>query len=274
MMKSSYLAWMSLILLLSVGCDRGVPERVVREDKAQVKSSPTLPAPVLAAVARIDGTSVIEAFREIPQAGLHEVFTNSPVNGDRVLYLTKDAKTLLVGEAIDMSTGTSLTASAINSRRLGLLQSEAAERTVSFPSSSQRATVYVFTDASCEGCKEFHADVERLNSAGVSVEYLSFASQGAEGETFDRLKSVWCAANRQESLAHALGGAKFEPVVGCKDVVEHQLRLGLRLGVMGVPTIITENGVQFPGYPGYERLLKAIVPSVAVPAVEQKPEQS
>jgi thiol:disulfide interchange protein DsbC len=59
--------------------------------------------------------------------------------------------------------------------------------------------------------------------------------------------SVWCAKDRRKALTDAKNGKRL-PEKNCTNPVTMQYDIGQRVGLTGTPMIITEEGVQMPGY--------------------------
>lgn len=63
----------------------------------------------------------------------------------------------------------------------------------------------------------------------------------------NKIVSVWCAADRNEALTKAKGGADPE-LKTCPNPVAEEFELGRRIGVAGTPAIFAEDGSQIGGY--------------------------
>ena len=108
---------------------------------------------------------------------------------------------------------------------------------------------------------KLHAEVPRLQQAGVRVEYIPFARAGAESEGAAEMRAVWCAEDRAAAMDIAKGVREGElgpgdcPVAG---LIEIGSRLAKEVGVTGTPAIVPADGTLLPGYRPAARLLQAL----------------
>ena len=67
---------------------------------------------------------------------------------------------------------------------------------IEFKSLNEEYFVYVFTDVDCGFCKKFHSQISEYNNLGISVKYAAFPRSGIDGETYNKMVSVWCSEDR------------------------------------------------------------------------------
>ena len=110
-----------------------------------------------------------------------------------------------------------------------------------------KAVINVFTDVDCHYCRQLHLEVPKLNAMGIEVRYLGYPRAGIGSESYNKIVSAWCSADRDEALTTAKAG-KAIPAKDCDNPIADQYDLGQRVGVTGTPAIITSSGRLIPGY--------------------------
>ena len=111
-----------------------------------------------------------------------------------------------------------------------------------------KAIINVFTDVDCGYCRKLHKEVPQLNAMGVEVRYLAYPRSGIPSASYDKIATVWCSDDRQDSLTRSKNG-EDDVISVCENnpVAEH-FTLGGKLGVTGTPAIVLMDGTMLPGY--------------------------
>ncbi len=117
-----------------------------------------------------------------------------------------------------------------------------------------RASIYVFTDATCPYCQKFHHEIPEINKKGIEVRYLAWPRH-AKAKTL--LEMVWCSKDRKKAMDMAKNG-KMPTAETCENPVQAQSELGFSIGVSGTPAIYTEEGEQIGGYIPLENIEEAL----------------
>jgi len=200
----------------------------------------------------------VEVLRMRPSEleGWHEVHLFSPETGDQLAYVSNDAKSMLLGELIDLESGASLSASAAVSLRSELIRA-ADGSSIQFNAPEEKAVVYAFTDVDCEACDSLHEALPSLNGAGVSMRYLAFPAEGMQSTGAEELASIWCADDAAAAF-NARSSTGADPSSECVSQVSEQYALGLRLGVQAVPTLVSTDGLHLTGFPGADAFLEGL----------------
>ncbi|HZV37150.1 MAG TPA: thioredoxin fold domain-containing protein [Pseudoxanthomonas sp.] len=186
----------------------------------------------------------VEYVGAAPFAGFREVIASG-----QVIYVSDDGKYLIVGNAMDIAKRTSVSENspALIRYRADLLKGVPAADRIVFAPPNAKYTVNVFTDVECGYCRKLHSEIAEYNRQGIAVEYMAFPRMGLGTPDHKEMVSVWCAANRQQALTEAKAG-KPVPDRNCKNPVETEFNLGLRLGITGTPAVFTPDGRQIGGY--------------------------
>jgi thiol:disulfide interchange protein DsbC len=133
--------------------------------------------------------------------GVYEV-----ANGGEVMYVSSDGRYAIKGDIYDTDHGRNVTDRRRAEARQELLRTLPDEETVVFSPPKPRYTVTVFTDVECKFCRMFHSEIAEYNRLGVKVRYAFFPRPGPGSDAWRKAETVWCSANRQESLTNAIQG--------------------------------------------------------------------
>lgn len=234
--------WKKLLLALCLGgfalhvaaADNGVPPQV---DKT-----------IRAALAKFASRAVIDTIEPSPLPGFYQVIASG-----QLVYVSADGKYMLNGDLVDIDQHKSLSDVAwARFRKAELAKVPASERIV-FAPPHPKATLTVFTDVNCGFCRELHEHIADFTKAGIAVEYLAWPREGVNTtagrptHTYTEMVSVWCAADRKAAFTEAKQG-RSPKAATCTNPVKDEFELGVRLGVTGTPTIITQDGRVLGGY--------------------------
>lgn len=196
----------------------------------------------LAAIRSMNADIAVDRIAAAPLPGFREV-----VVGGQVLYVSDDGRYLLQGSLFDVEDKKDLSQVGLSAVRRDLLKTVPDKDRIIFAPPNPKYTVAVFTDIECGYCRKLHQDIAEYNKQGIAIEYLAFPRMGLASEDFRKMEAVWCSNDRRKALTDAKNDRK---VVArqCKNPVRMQYAIGQRAGLTGTPMIITESGVQMPGY--------------------------
>lgn len=175
-------------------------------------------------------------------------------HGADILYVSPDARFVLLGDLIDLETQTNLTDAWRAQTAVQQLNGVGEQNMIVMGPKSAKRTITVFTDVDCPYCARLHREVPELAASGVRVRYLMFPRAGLESETYRRSIAVWCATDRIKAVGIAKAGGQID-MKTCPNPVTQHYRLGLKLGVSGTPTIFLDDGRRVDGYVPSARLL-------------------
>lgn len=184
-----------------------------------------------------------EWVKTAPMPGFYEV-----VYGPHLFYISTDGRYLLRGDVLDLSNNRNLTRPQRKKARLAAIESLGEGSMIVYePAGQARHTVTVFTDVDCPYCQKLHAELQDYLERGIRIRYLAFPRAGIPSDNYDRMVSVWCAADRQQAMTDAKAQRPVAPAKCDNPVVDHY-QMGRMLGVRGTPTIILDSGDIVPGY--------------------------
>lgn len=204
------------------------------------------------AILSISPNVTIDRIAKAPLPGFQEVIV-----AGQVLYVSDDGRYLLQGSLFDVAARTDLGQEGLAEVRRTLLAAVPREDRIVFAPANPKYTVTVFTDVECGYCRRLHSEIAEYNKRGIAIEYLAFPRMGLDSDDYRQMVSVWCASDRKQALTDAKNG-KSLPVRSCDNPVATQYVLGQRVGLTGTPMIVTEGGMQMPGYMPPEALEQAL----------------
>ena len=211
-----------------------------------------VPPSVVEAVSKMIPGAAPESIEPSPIPDLYEV-----VFGPHVIYVTGDGKYMVRGDVLDMKTKLNLTDTKRKAARAAAIEKLGEDTMIVFSPEKTEHTITVFTDVDCAYCAKLHQQMAVYNKHGIEVRYLAFPRGGIPSENYDRMVSVWCAADTQEAMTKA---KLHRQVIAktCANPVKEHYSMGKLVGVNGTPTLIFEDGQMFPGYVPPERLIQVL----------------
>jgi thiol:disulfide interchange protein DsbC len=204
------------------------------------------------AIRQLNSQVRIDRIGPAPVPGFREVIV-----GGQVVYVTDDGRYLMQGALIDVASKESMGEAAMAALRRELLATVPDEDKIVFAPAAPEHTVTVFTDVECGYCRRFHESIAEYNRRGIAVEYLAFPRMGPGSADFEKMISVWCAADRRRAMTDAKADRPV-PDKDCKNPVAMHYSLGQRAGLTGTPMILGEDGRQLGGYVPPEQLRAAL----------------
>ena len=185
-----------------------------------------------------------ESVRPSPVPGIYEIMI-----GERVAYVTEDAKFMFQGDIYDLETEENLTEQRRADARLDAIDAVGESSMIVFePEGSAEHTITVFTDIDCGYCRKLHREMAQYNDRGFRVRYLFFPRSGPNTDSWNKADNVWCADDRNDAMTRAKRGEKVKSDDCGSTPTSQHYRLGQSFGIRGTPAIITDNGVLVPGY--------------------------
>ncbi|NZA27054.1 DsbC family protein [Luteimonas sp. SJ-92] len=196
----------------------------------------------VATIRKLNPRVEVDRVAEAPIEGFREVVVSG-----QVLYVSDDGRYLLQGSLFDVEKGRDVSQDGLAQVRRELLATVPADDRIVFAPEDPDYTVTVFTDTECGYCRKLHQEIDEYNRLGIAIEYLAFPRMGPASPDFAEMVSVWCARDRRQALTDAKDGKRV-PKRDCTNPVAMHYDLGQRIGLTGTPMIVTEQGIQMPGY--------------------------
>jgi thiol:disulfide interchange protein DsbC len=225
-------------------------------------ASPTAPTaskagPALgkAEIAKLLPGAKAEDVRPSPIEGMYEVAI-----GANVVYVSADGRYAFNGDLFEIKTRNNLSEERRATARRAALATLKDKDTIVFAPAEFKHTVTVFTDVDCGYCRKLHSEIAQINKLGIRVRYAAYPRSGPGTPSWEEMKAVWCAKDRNEAMTRAKQGEKVVGQPGCDadKLVSNEYQLGDDLGVRGTPAIMTEAGEIIGGYMPAAELAKAL----------------
>jgi len=142
-----------------------------------------VPSAVSEALARLAPGTPVDGLRKAAMPGFYEAAV-----GGQTVVVSADGRYLMAGALWDLRAQRNLSEPLLADVRREVLATVPATRRFVFAAGQPRATVTVFTAIDCGYCRRLHEQVEQINAAGISVEYL-LLSQAARTRPRTRPRS-------------------------------------------------------------------------------------
>ncbi len=203
------------------------------------------PAEVVAgkAIGALAPNVKVDVVQDSSIPGFYEV-----IAGGQFLYVSKDGRYVVDGNAFDVVNKRDLTANSRSvARKIALDKIGPDKRIVFAPKAPAKIkhTITVFTDIDCPFCRRFHQQVADYNERGIAVDYLFFPLTIHPGAD-KKAEAVWCAKDRRDAFTAAMNGQDPGNAT-CPNPVAELTALAESIGVNGTPTILAPNGALIPG---------------------------
>ena len=182
-----------------------------------------------------------------PIEGIYQV-----IIGGQVIYMTRDARYMIDGNLIDLSTRRNYSEEAMSVIRLSQIEKLGEDKMVVYTPKTIKHTITVVTDIDCPYCRRLHNEMDQYMDGGVQVRYIFMPLKG-QGD-YRTTVSVWCAKDQNEALDMAKAGAEVE-AKDCDNPIDEHLQISRSLGVRGTPAIILQDGSMLPGYVPADKLI-------------------
>ncbi|CCP02002.1 protein disulfide isomerase II [Erwinia amylovora Ea644] len=182
-----------------------------------------------------------------PLAGFKTVLSESGV-----LYVTDDGKHFIQGPLYDVSGSHPVN---VTNKLLEKKVEALSKEMIVYKAPKEQYVVTVFTDITCGYCHKLHQQMADYNALGITMRYLAFPREGMEGPVAKKMKSIWCAADRNKALDAAMKGDEVK-AADCKIDLSQHYKLGAQYGIQGTPAMLLQDGTLVPGYQGAQELKK------------------
>ena len=193
--------------------------------------------------------------------GFYEVILTNPKID--VLYISLDGRYVIQGGVTDLELMTNISENRINSKIVDILNSIDENDKVVFKAENEQYIIHVFTDVDCPYCAKLHANMDEMNSLGITVKYLASPIEQLHPNAQSAMEEIWCAEDKAIALHNYKTKRDLPNSSDCINPVEEQLAISKQIGVNGTPSIFFENGINIPGYQEPDELLNGILQTIA-----------
>ena len=171
-----------------------------------------------------------------------------------VLHMSEDGRYFVQGEIFELKEG-----KMINITHQALLKELNAleQEMIIYPAKNQKYVITVFMDITCHYCHLLHQKIAEYNALGITVRYLAFPRAGLNTQTTRQMEAIWTAKDPVFALNESEKG-NFPTELKTPQIVQKQYQLGLKFGVKGTPSIVTQTGEMIPGFVEPKELLNIL----------------
>ena len=204
---------------------------------------------------------VIEDIGVSPLPGYYEVYF-----GNEILYVSASGKYVVTGNIImmDEEPPANLTQQSKDWRKEREAPSRAAvlsqiedKDLIVYKAEHEKHSITVFTDVDCGYCRKLHKEIPQLNSLGITVRYMAFPRAGLGSDSYNKMVSVWCAADKTKAMDDAKLRRSFQEA-SCENPIAQHFQYSQNLKLSGTPAVLSESGVILGGYVSASELFKRL----------------
>jgi thiol:disulfide interchange protein DsbC len=193
-----------------------------------------------------------------PVAGWAEIWLDG-----EPMYVSTDGRYLMNGRLLEIDTKTDLTRIAKARVRAKEIAALDERDLVIYSPPLPKHEVTVFTDVSCEHCRQIQRDLSTLTGLGVKVRLIALPRHGPKSEAWRAMELAWCDSDRKSALERIMtegSAALLDPSrQACMpNLVAQHYALAQRLHIAGTPTIIAPNGDILGGYLPPDELVRRL----------------
>lgn len=190
------------------------------------------------------------SFKEVKQsqiAGLYEV-----VMGENIAYTDASGRYFLFGHLFDMTEQVDITAARKVETKKVEFPSRYLNQAIKTVKGKGSRSVAIFTDPDCPYCKRLEKELVQLDD--VTIYTFMYPLESLHPEAKTRAISVWCAPDRGKAWAALMMEGVTPTLRACNNPINDNLVLGSKLGVVGTPTLIAQDGRVLPGAASAEKI--------------------
>jgi thiol:disulfide interchange protein DsbC len=188
--------------------------------------------------------------------------------GDTYGYVTADGNYLVIGDLVELGSGSKLSEIERRGMRLAAME-KLAPTVLTFgpPEKKRKHVVYVIADVDCPYCAELHRDIKGFNERGIELRYVFYPRRGPGSESFLLAQQIWCAADRHLAFTQVLAGKKLKaPHTDCGgDPVLLHYETAADAGLRETPLLVMPDGSVFRGVISPSALLARLEALAAPP---------
>lgn len=198
--------------------------------------------PVTVAIHKLDPHAEVD----MVMSGPVPHFTTAVVNG-QPLYISDDGRYVLQGQLYDLVDGVDITAAREAGYRAKVLDTLTGRDRIRFAPPHPLYRVTAFVDTDCGYCKVLVSNLDSYLAQGIEVDMVAFPRGGiVNNPAYDVAQNVWCAADPHTALRNVFAG---KPVTSrsCANPVAKDFQIGVKLRLVGTPSILTDDGTILGG---------------------------
>jgi thiol:disulfide interchange protein DsbC len=115
----------------------------------------------------------VSYINKTPIDGIYQV-----IIGGQVIYMTKDARYMIDGNLVDLSTKKNYSEDAMSVIRLSQIEKLGEDNMIIYTPETTKHTITVVTDIDCPYCRRLHSEMDQYLAGGVRVRYIFMPLKG------------------------------------------------------------------------------------------------
>lgn len=198
--------------------------------------------------------TLIHSLESTPIQDLYLVRTQQ----DDFLYISADGKYVLIGNLYEQRTDSFVNLTE-QLRQDIWKESLATAETIDFaPEEGDiEYVVHVFTDITCDYCRQLHRNMDLYNELGIEIRYLAYPRAGKGSESYQQMVSAWCSDDPKAAMTVLKNRGTID-AKECENTIDEQMILAQKMGLRGTPMLVLPSGQTINGAVGPEDLLSAL----------------
>lgn len=191
------------------------------------------------------GFGVVEKIRESDYPGMIEITTSN-----KIIYSDSDRNYIFSGTIKKSEKNHGETRRTFKNKSKVKFSDLPLHDAVKIEYGNGERKMAVFEQIDCTYCKKIHQDIQLLDDITIYVFLISSGHPQASYEA----KEVWCAEEQKRAkifLKKMLGKKltqEFKYKLDCENPLDRNLRLALKLDILGTPMVIFEDSTLVFGY--------------------------
>lgn len=184
---------------------------------------------------------------ETPIKGLYEL-----TSGKTIYYVDESGTYLLAGHLYDLASKTDLTKPRLD--KLNRIDWDSIPLDQAIVSGDPKGKpVAIFTDPDCGYCQQLEKNI--ATAKGIKFYTFLFPLESIHPDAKRKSQVMWCSKDPHKTMIDVmLNGKEAKGSIDCKNPIQANIELGMKLGIRGTPTLISPDGRKTSGALSLEAL--------------------
>jgi len=197
--------------------------------------------------------------KKAPVNGLWEIAIESKEGKKGILYLDFSKKNVIIGRIININTKEDLTMKRFIEIDKVDFSKIPLKNALVMGNSNAKHKVVIFTDPECPFCAKLHKEIKKILKKRNDIAFYIklFPLKFLHKDAYRKAKAIQC--NKSIKMLDDAFERKSIPDPKCDtDVIDKNIKLAIKLGIRGTPSIVLEDGRIIRGFRKAEQLLQYI----------------
>lgn len=182
-------------------------------------------------------------FRDVkpaPLPGLYEV-----TMGNNVAYTDSTGRYFLFGHLYDMQDQVDMTEQRLKEGYKTRFPAAVLDHAIKTVHGNGGRVVAIFSDPDCPYCHELEQQLALVDN--VTIYTFLYPLESIHPDAMTKAIRIQCAPDPAKAWQDWMTASVLPPLQACHHTIADNLVLGSRLGVVGTPTLIAQDGRMLPG---------------------------